>query len=128
MSKSAAAVLAFAGFMLFSIPMSAQEPRRGPFNSLLPNGNVYVGGSYGQLSDVINPQSYHGFEGSFEALPFTRFPRLGLVADGSGYYPDWGYAIHFRRRPTHLRQLRKMAPLHACYGRHPAREFLRLRL
>lgn len=87
MSKSAAAVLAFAGFMLFSIPMSAQEPRRGPFSSLLPFGNVYVGGSYGQLSDVINRQSYsHGFEGSFEALPFTRFPRLGLVADGGGYF------------------------------------------
>ena len=80
MSKSAAAVLAFAGFILFSIPMSAQ------FNGLLPNGNVYAGVSYGQLSDVINKQSYRGFEGSFEALPFTRFPRLGLVADGSGYF------------------------------------------
>jgi hypothetical protein len=79
-SKSAAAVLAFAGFILFSIPMSAQ------FNGLLPNGNVYAGVSYGQLSDVINQQSYRGFEGSFEALPFTRFPRLGLVADGSGYF------------------------------------------
>jgi len=79
-SKSAAAVLAFAGFILFSIPMSAQ------FNGLLPNGNVYAGVSYGHLSDVINKQSYRGFEGSFEALPFTRFPRLGLVADGSGYF------------------------------------------
>jgi hypothetical protein len=79
-SKSAAAVLAFAGFILFSIPMSAQ------FNGLLPNGNVYAGVSYGQISDVINQQSYRGFEGSFEALPFTRFPRLGLVADGSGYF------------------------------------------
>ena len=34
--------------MLFSIPMSAQ------FNGLLPNGNVYGGVSYGQLTDVIN--------------------------------------------------------------------------
>lgn len=81
MSKSAAAVLAFAGFILFSIPMSAQ------FNGLLPNGNVYAGYSYGKLTDQINSQSYsRGFEGSFEALPFTRFPRLGLVADGSGYF------------------------------------------
>jgi hypothetical protein len=73
-------VLAFVGCILFSIPMSAQ------FNGLLPNGNVYVGVSYGQLTDIINKQSYRGFEGSFEALPFTRLPRLGLVADGSGYF------------------------------------------
>ena len=80
MSKSAAAVLAFIAFILFSIPMSAQ------FNGLLPNGNVYAGVSYAQLTDVINTQSYRGWTGSFEALPFTRFPRIGLVADGSGYY------------------------------------------
>jgi hypothetical protein len=79
-SKSAAAVLAFIAFILFSIPMSAQ------FNGLLPNGNVYAGVSYAQLTDVINTQSYRGWTGSFEALPFTRFPRIGLVADGSGYY------------------------------------------
>ena len=48
MSKSAAAVLAFVVLMLFSIPMSAQ------FNGLLPNGNVYAGVSYGQLTNVIN--------------------------------------------------------------------------
>jgi len=79
-SKTAAAVLAFAGFLLFSIPMSAQ------FNKLLPNGNVYGGVSYGQLTDVINTQSYRGWEGSFEDFPFARFPHLGLVGDGSGYY------------------------------------------
>lgn len=80
MPKSATAVLAFVVLMLFSIPMAAQ------FNGLLPNGNVYAGVSYGNLTDQINKQSYRGFEGSFEALPFTRFPRLGLVADGSGYF------------------------------------------
>ena len=80
MSKSAAAALAFFGFLLFSIPMSAQ------FNGLLPNGNVYGGVSYAQLTNVTNQQSYHGWNGSFEALPFTRFPRLGLVADASGFY------------------------------------------
>ena len=80
MSKTSASALAFVAFILFSIPMAAQ------FNGLLPNGNVYAGVSYGQLTDVINKQSYRGFEGSFEALPFTRLPRLGLVLDGSGYY------------------------------------------
>jgi hypothetical protein len=79
-SKSAAAALAFIAFILFSIPMSAQ------FNGLLPNGNVYAGVSYAQLTDVINKQSYRGWNGSFEALPFTRFPRIGLVIDGSGFY------------------------------------------
>ncbi len=80
MSKSAAGVLALVGCMLFSIPMMAQ------FNGLLPNGNVYAGVSYAQLTNVTNTQSYRGFNGSFEALPFTRFPRIGLVADGSGFY------------------------------------------
>jgi hypothetical protein len=79
-SKSAAAALAFIAFILFSIPMSAQ------FNGLLPNGNVYAGVSYAQLTDVVNQQSYRGWNGSFEALPFTRFPRIGLVVDGSGFY------------------------------------------
>jgi len=65
---------------LFSIPMAAQ------FNGLLPNGNVYAGVSYAQLTDVINKQSYRGFNGSFEALPFTRFPRIGLVIDGGGFF------------------------------------------
>jgi hypothetical protein len=79
-SKTSASALAFVTFILFSIPMAAQ------FGGLLPKGNVYAGVSYGQLTDVINKQSYRGFEGSFEALPFTRLPRLGLVLDGSGYY------------------------------------------
>lgn len=60
--------------------MSAQ------FGGLLPNGNVYAGVSYGHLTDIINKQSYRGFNGSFEDLPFARFPHLGIVLDGSGYY------------------------------------------
>ncbi len=80
MSKTAAAVLAFTGLLLLSVPMSAQ------FNGLLPNGNVYVGGSYGQLTNVVNKQSYKGWNASFEALPLTRFPHLGVVIDGSGFY------------------------------------------
>ena len=80
-------MLALVGCILFSIPMAAQ------FNGLLPSGNVYAGVSYGQLTDVINKQSYRGFEGSFEALPFTRFPRFGLVLDGSGYYRSGTIAV-----------------------------------
>jgi hypothetical protein len=79
-SKTAATVLGFLGLLLFSVPMSAQ------FNGLLPNGNVYAGVSYAQLTDQVNQQSYKGWEGSFEALPFTRFPHLGFVLDGSGFY------------------------------------------
>ena len=76
MSKTAAAVLTFVCFM-FAIPMSAQ---------LIPHGNVFVGVGYGQLTYVTNQQSYKGWEGSFEAMPFIRFRHLGLVIDGSGFY------------------------------------------
>ena len=74
MLKLAGAALVFAGLVLSSVPMYAQ------FNGLLPSGNVYVGVSYGQLTNVINQQSYKGWNASFEALPFVRIPRLGLVA------------------------------------------------
>lgn len=77
MSKTAAAVLAFVAFAVFSVPMSAQ---------LLPNGNVYAGGSYGQLTNVTNTQSYRGFNGSVEMFPFARLSHLGFVLDGSGFY------------------------------------------
>lgn len=80
MSKTAAAVLAFVGLLLFSIPMSAQ------FGGLVPSGNVYAGVSYAHLTDVINKQSYRGWNGSVEALPLSRFPHLGLVFDASGFY------------------------------------------
>ena len=80
MSRTAAAVLAFAGLCLCSVPTMAQ------FNGLLPSGNVYGGVSYAQLTNVVVQQSYKGWNASFEALPFVRFPRLGLVIDGSGFY------------------------------------------
>jgi hypothetical protein len=79
-SKTAAAALALAGLILFSLPMSAQ------FGGLLPNGNVYAGVSYAHLTDVTTKQSYRGWNGSFEDLPFSRFPHLGIVLDGSGFY------------------------------------------
>jgi len=75
--KIAAVVLAFVCLTLFSIPASAQ---------LLPRGNVYGGVSYGQLTNVINTQSYRGWEGSAEDLPFARFAHLGFVLDANGYY------------------------------------------
>lgn len=77
MSKTAAAVLALVGLTLFSIPMSAQ---------LLPSGNLYGGVSYGSFTDVINQQSYRGWNGSAEAFPLARFPHLGAVIDASGFY------------------------------------------
>jgi hypothetical protein len=76
-SKIAAAVLAFLALLLFSIPMSAQ---------LLPSGNVYAGVSYGQITNVINSQSYKGWNGSAEAFPFSRLQHFGFVLDGSGFY------------------------------------------
>jgi hypothetical protein len=76
-SKTAAAVLALVGLTLFSIPMSAQ---------LLPSGNLYGGVSYGSFTDVINQQSYRGWNGSAEAFPLARFPHLGAVIDASGFY------------------------------------------
>jgi hypothetical protein len=79
-SRTVAAVLAIAGLILFAIPMSAQ------LGGLLPSGNVYVGGSYGQLVSVVNQQSYRGWNGSLEDLPFSRYPHLGVVIDGSGFY------------------------------------------
>ena len=84
MSKTVAAALAFLGLLLFSIPMSAQ------FNGLLPSGNVYGGVAYGQLTNVVNKQSYKGWNASFEDLPFVRFPHLGLVIDASGFYRKGG--------------------------------------
>jgi len=73
-SKTAAAVLAFAALLLCSVPMSAQ------LNGLLPSGNVYGGVSYAQVTNVINQQSYKGWNASVEVFPLVRFPRLGLVA------------------------------------------------
>jgi hypothetical protein len=110
-SKAAAAVLAFIGLLLFSIPMSAQ------FNGLLPSGNVYAGVSYGQLTNVVNKQSYRGWNGSFEALPFSRFPRLGLVADGSGFYRSGVTQYNFVGGPRLSANLGKLRPfVHAMAG------------
>jgi len=75
--KTAAAVLVFLGIAFCSTSMSAQ---------ILPRGNVYAGVSYGQMTNVVNRQSYRGWNGSAEDLPFSRIPYLGIVLDVSGFY------------------------------------------
>jgi hypothetical protein len=77
--KTAAVVLAFLSFMLFATPSRAQ---------LLPSGNVYVGAAYGDLVDVIptNRYTFRGWNASLEDFPLTRYPHLGVVLDGSGFY------------------------------------------
>lgn len=112
MSKTAAVTLAFLGLLLFSIPMSAQ------FNGLLPSGNVYAGVSYGQLTNVVNKQSYRGWNGSFEALPLIRYPHLGLVADISGFYRSSGVTqYNFLGGPRISTNIGKWRPfIHAMAG------------
>jgi hypothetical protein len=76
-SKTVAVVLAFLAFTVCSIPMSAQ---------ILPSGNAYAGISYGQLTDIVNTQSYRGWNASVEDIPFPRLLHLGFVLDASGFY------------------------------------------
>ncbi len=105
MSKTASAALAFLSLLLFSLPMAAQ------FNGLLPSGNVYVGVSYGQLTNVVNKQSYRGWNASFEDLPFVRVPRLGLVADVSGFYRSTGVTqYNFVGGPRYSFNVGKLRP------------------
>lgn len=77
MSKTAAALVAFTAVVLMAIPMSAQ---------ILARGNVYAGVSYGQFAVDVVHESYRGWNGSAEDLPFARLPHLGFVLDASGYY------------------------------------------
>jgi hypothetical protein len=76
-SKTAAVVLAFLGLMLFATTSRAQ---------LLPSGNVYVGAAYGDSVDVVNRYTFRGWNASLEDFPFSRYPHLGAVLDGSGFY------------------------------------------
>ena len=101
MSKIAAALLAFLGITLLSMPMSAQ---------LIPSGNVYAGVSYGQFTDVINKQSYRGFEGSVEAFPFAVHPHFGVVLDGSGYFRSGVQQYNFLLGPRYSWNFGKWRP------------------
>ena len=72
---------------------------------------------YAQLTDVINKQSYRGWEGSFEAIPFTRFPRLGLVGDASGFYRKGVTQYNFLAGPRFSVNYGKWRPfVHAMAG------------
>lgn len=77
MLKIAAAVLAFLCLALSSTSVSAQ---------ILARGNVYAGVSYGQLTNTVIQQSYRGWNGSAEDLPFSHIPYLGVTLDASGFY------------------------------------------
>lgn len=77
MSKTAAVVLAFLGLNLLASVSQAQ---------ILPRGNVYLGASYQDARDITTRYPFKGWEGSFEDLPFVRYPKIGIVLDGSGYY------------------------------------------
>jgi hypothetical protein len=107
-SKTAAAVLALVCLSLFSIPMSAQ---------LIPHGNVYVGAAYGQSTYVINKQTYRGWNGSAEFIPFNRFTHLGLVVDGSGMYRSGVTQYNFVAGPRLAATFGKWRPfVHAMGG------------
>jgi hypothetical protein len=75
--KIAATGLAVMCLLLFALPMSAQ---------LIPHGNVYIGAAYGKSDVVTNRYSFRGWNGSAEFIPLSRFPHIGLVADGGGLY------------------------------------------
>ena len=77
MSKTGAVVLAFLSLMLFPTVSRAQ---------LFPSGNVYVGASYADSSDVVNQETFRGWGASVEAFPLHRLSYLGVVLDGSGFY------------------------------------------
>jgi hypothetical protein len=78
-SKTAAVVLAFLSVMLLATTSRAQ---------LFPSGNVYVGAAYADSVDVVptNRYTFRGWNGSVEDFPFSRFPHLSAVLDGSGFY------------------------------------------
>jgi hypothetical protein len=107
-SKTAAAVLAFVCLTLFSIPMSAQ---------LIPHGNAYAGVSYGQSEYVINKQSYRGWNGSVEAIPFARYTHIGFVLDASGFYRSGITQYNFLAGPRLAASFGKWRPfVHAMGG------------
>jgi hypothetical protein len=107
-SKTAAAVLALLCLASFSIPMSAQ---------LIPHGNVYVGAAYSQSTYVINKQSYRGWEGSAEFIPFARYTHIGLVVDGSGFYRSGITQYNFLAGPRLAATFGKWRPfVHAMGG------------
>ena len=108
MPKIVAAVLALLAMTLFAGPASAQ---------ILPRGNVYAGVSYGQFTNVVNKQSYRGWNGSAEALPFARFSHFGVVLDASGYYRSGVTTYNFLLGPRLSTSIGRWRPfVHAMGG------------
>lgn len=84
---------------------------------LIPHGNVYAGVSYGEFTEVVNKQSYRGFNGSAEAIPFPRFSHFGVVLDGSGYYRTGVTQYNFVLGPRFAVTFGKWRPfVHAMGG------------
>jgi hypothetical protein len=107
-SKTAAAVLASLCLTFLAIPASAQ---------LIPNGNVYVGASYGQSEYVINKQTYRGWNASAEFIPFARFTHIGVVVDGTGLYRSGITQYNFVAGPRLAATFGKWRPfVHAMGG------------
>jgi hypothetical protein len=76
-SKTAAVVLAFLCLSVLATVAQAQ---------ILPRGNVFLGASYEDARDITTRYPFKGFDASLEDLPFVRYPNLGIVLDGSGYF------------------------------------------
>ena len=101
MSKTAALVLAFVCLMLCALPMSAQ---------LIPHGNAYVGVSYSSSVYVTTRDSFRGWNGSLEFIPFSRFSFVGLVVDVSGAYRPGISQYNFVAGPRFAANFGKFRP------------------
>ena len=101
MSKTAAVVLAFVCLMLCALPMSAQ---------LIPHGNAYVGVSYSSSVYVTTRDSFRGWNGSLEFIPFSRFSFVGLVVDVSGAYRPGISQYNFVAGPRLAANFGKLRP------------------
>jgi hypothetical protein len=107
-SKLAAAVLTWICFILFAMPASAQ---------LLPNGNLYVGGSHAYTDVVVNKYDIWGWNGSAEAFPLSRFAFLGIALDASGFYRPGITQYNFLIGPRISKNYGKWRPfVHALGG------------
>ena len=75
MIKIAAALLVVACFVAAPGKASAQ---------LLPQGNVYLGGSIGSMDTLSNGRTFmRGWDGGAE---WIVLPHIGIAVDASGYY------------------------------------------
>ena len=84
---------------------------------LIPHGNVFAGVSYGEFTEVVNRQSYRGWNGSAEAIPFPRFAHLGFALDASGYYRTGVTQYNALFGPRFATQIGKWRPfVHAMGG------------